>query len=163
VLPSLLRFATRLTRDPVAAEDLLQDALVVALRKLDQLQHDDAFRSWASRIVYRTYLNRRGARPDAWNVVWLAVDRDVREASLPGPEHATTTRRLGARLQRAISELPEHQREAVWLVDGLGFTFAETATVLDVPAGTIASRVCRARAALRSDLEDDARARGVIA
>lgn len=162
VLDDLMRFARRITRDPIVAEDLLHDALIVGLRKLSQLERDEAFRGWMNRIVYRTWLNRRRARSEAWNVVWLEVDRDVRTAAVPGPERATEQRRLGQRLSTAVQRLPDCQREAVWLVDGLGFGFGEVAEILGVPQGTIASRVCRARRALRGQLQSDAPSREVV-
>ena len=61
-----------------------------------------------------------------------------------------------------MDQLPPKQRQAVWLVDGQGFTFSETAEILGIRPGTIASRVARGRAALRQDLVDLARERGVI-
>ncbi|MCB9797956.1 MAG: hypothetical protein H6741_35195 [Alphaproteobacteria bacterium] len=71
-------------------------------------------------------------------------------------------RRLGDRLDRALAGLPPGQREAVWLVDGLGLKFSEAAEVLDLQPGTVASRVARGRAALRVELAELARERGVI-
>ena len=156
VLGSLYRFACRLTRDPVAAEDLLQQALLRGLGHLGQLEADGAFRVWQSRVLYTTFLNARDRREDM-RVGEEEIDGAAhRRAVIPfertGPEHELGRRELGERIGDALDRLPADQREAVWLVDGQGFKFAEAAGVLGVPPGTVASRVARARIALRMDL-----------
>ena len=161
LLGDLHRFACRLTGDAVRADDLLQQALLVAVRKLDQLEHDAAFRVWMSRIVYRTHLNQQDRKMDPIRHN-DGLDEGHHPGREPGPEQAAANRRLGLRLVDALDQLPHDQREAVWLVDGQGLTFAEAAEVLGVRAGTCASRVARGRAALRVDLRHDAKERGVI-
>lgn len=160
VLQHLYRFACRLTRDPVAAEDLLQQALLRGLGHLGQLEDDGAFRVWQSRVLYTTFLNARDRREDM-RVGEEEVDRTVIPFERSGPEHELGRRRLGERIGDALERLPADQREAVWLVDGQGFKFAEAASVLGVPPGTVASRVARARLALRNDLAAVAAEEGV--
>ncbi|MCB9762830.1 MAG: sigma-70 family RNA polymerase sigma factor [Alphaproteobacteria bacterium] len=158
-LDGLYRFACQLERDPVSAEDLLQQALVTALDRFDQLREDAAFRAWVSRIVYRSWQNRRSRRAE---VLVLPHELERRRALAIGPDAACADRRLGARISQALDLLPANQAEAVWLVDGMGLQFSEAAEVLGVRPGTVASRVARARAALRADLIDLAHERGVL-
>jgi RNA polymerase sigma-70 factor, ECF subfamily len=160
VLPDLYRFACRLTRDPVAAEDLLQQALMRGASHLSQLQDDRAFKVWQSRVLYTTFLNRRPRREPP---MWIEDDGDgtVVPFERPGPEQAAHRRELGSRIADALDKLPADQRDAVWLVDGQGFKFGEAAEVLGVPPGTVASRVARGRLALRVDLAAVAADEGV--
>lgn len=152
--PGLLRLARRCEPDPARAEDLLQQALLVAWRKRDQLRAPEAARAWLARILLTTWLDRRRTRE-----VPVARLPDV-EAG-PRPDEVVAARRLGDRLVDAMGALPEEQRLAVWLVDGEGFTFAEAAEALAAPPGTVASRVARGRAALRDALRDLAAERGI--
>ena len=149
--------ALRLTRDPVAAEDLLQEALLTGLRRIDQLREAGAFRLWMSRILVRTWQNRGARKIDT--VIEL---REVRVACEDSPARHLQRRQLAERMSQAFDALPEPQRVAVLLVDGQGFRFAEAADILDTRPGTVASRVARGRAALRDALGDVARAEGVI-
>lgn len=162
VLPDLYRFACRLTRDPVAAEDLLQQALMRGVDHLDQLQDDRAFKVWQSRVLYTTFLNQR-SRGES-----MAEDGNDRggtvipfEPASASPDRDVHRRQLGGRIADAFDRLPAEQREAVWLVDGQGFKFGEAADVLGVPPGTVASRVARGRLALRIDLAAVAADEGV--
>lgn len=160
VLGNLYRFACRLTRDRVAAEDLLQQALLRGLDRLAQLEDDRAFGVWQSRVLYTTFLNVRDRRADM-RVGQEELDRTVVPFERSGPEHDAMRHELGARIGDALDRLPADQREAVWLVDGQGFKFAEAADVLGVPPGTVASRVARARLALRAELAAVAAEQGV--
>ena len=77
------------------------------------------------------------------------------------PDRQAERRQLGQRLSDAMDGLPADQREAVWLIDGQGLSFAEAAGVLGVPPGTVASRVARGRLALRGTLAAVAADEGV--
>jgi RNA polymerase sigma-70 factor (ECF subfamily) len=158
---ALYGFAFRLERDPVRAEDLVQETLVTALEKLGQLRDEAAASVWLARILYRRFLDRAARRrEDATdpallsNIVQLPLERQ--------PDAETVARELGRALTRALARLPEAQRSAIWLVDGQGFRYGEAAEVLGVPPGTVASRVARARLALRVDLRAVAVDQGVI-
>lgn len=158
ILNDLYRFARRLERDAVQADDLLQQGLLVGLKNVDQLADEGAFRVWISRILYRSFLNNRKKRvhePMDDNVVQLAP----RAAD---PDRSLARRQLGHDLADALDKLPDDQREAVWLVDGQGFKYAEAATILECAPGTVASRVARGRVQLRRDLQHVAREQGVI-
>ncbi|MFT5686760.1 MAG: RNA polymerase sigma-70 factor (ECF subfamily) [Myxococcota bacterium] len=160
-IEDLRRFAIKLERDKNNAEDLLQEALLLAMTRIDQLQHDGAARVWSSRILYRTFLNRcrrrKSDRSDPWNE---QAERTV--LPFPSPADRLADKQLGVRLEEALSRLPESQRQAIWLIDGQGFQFSEAAEILGVRPGTVASRVARGRASLRVDLCELARERGVI-
>lgn len=157
---SLYRYARTLEREPSRAEDLLQQALLVGLERLDQLRSDDAARVWLARIVYRTFVNLRAARTEE-TLDPAQLDNVV---SLPTrhPEAELANRQLGRALSEALDSLPDVQRDALWLVDGQGFTYAEAASILDLAPGTVASRVARGRLALRASLQTVARDEGVI-
>lgn len=150
-LTDLRRFALHLERDPVRGDDLLQHALERGLKRLHQLRDPGAFKGWMNRIVYTTWLDQRRKKSEA-PVEQEEIER--RRVTVYSPEHAVGDRRLGGRISAALDRLPPAQKEAVWLVDGLGFKFGEAAEVMGVPAGTVASRVARARSALREDLHE---------
>jgi RNA polymerase sigma-70 factor, ECF subfamily len=159
VLGNLHRFALRLTRDPVAAEDLLQQALLRGLGRLAQLHDDGAFLVWQSRVLYTTFLNARPRRSDVPDE--SGSGGAVIPFERPSPEQVVNAHQLGERIGDALDALPADQREAVWLVDGEGLKFAEAAEVLGVPPGTVASRVARGRIALRVSLAQVAADQGV--
>lgn len=152
VLDDLYRLACRLEQDPERARDLLQQALLVGLRKLHQLAAPGSFRAWAARIVRGVFLNsRRGAREQPLAESNLGGNTWPGEPPLD-PEERFLARRRAAALAAALDELPREQRVAILLVDVQGFTYAEAAAALEVPPGTVASRVVRGRHALRRRL-----------
>lgn len=163
VINDLYGFALRLTRDPVRAEDLLQQSLLVGLRRLDQLRDEGAFRVWQSRIVYRTFLNLGDRqRPTPFDPDDLERRAITPKGALRRPDDHVSAREVGAAVGNALDKLPMEQRDAVWLVDGQGYKYAEAAEILGVPAGTVASRAARGRRALRTRLADVAREHGVL-
>lgn len=158
---SLRRFAHKLEHHPDDAEDLLQETLLLGLTRLDQLRHDGAARVWISRVMYRCFLNRRRRHANTTVEPWSErAEHNV--LAFPRADQHLSDQQLGQRINRAIAALPSGQQEAIWLVDGQGFTFAEAADILAVRPGTVASRVARARAVLRQDLADMARERGLL-
>jgi RNA polymerase sigma-70 factor (ECF subfamily) len=162
VLTDLYAFARRLTGDPVAAEDLLQQALLRGFDHLPQLTDDGAFRVWQSRVIYTTFLNGRARRTDVPQEAATSGDDVIPlHGRADRPDRALEQRRVGDAVSDALAGLPKDQREAVWLVDGQGFAFGEAAGVLGVPPGTVASRVARGRLALRVALSTVAADEGV--
>jgi len=143
-IPRLRRFARALTRDPVAADDLVQDCLTRALGKLHLWEEGTDLRAWLFTILHNQHVNhiRRKVREGA------AVGLSEREPLL---SHAAQQgRRLELRdLERAIGKLPDAQRSVILLVGLEGMRYEEVALVLNVPVGTIRSRLSRAREALR--------------
>jgi RNA polymerase sigma-70 factor (ECF subfamily) len=161
-LDDLYRFACRLEGDRDRAEDLLQQALLTGFRKFSQLKDPGAFRVWMMRIVRHTFLNLRQARKPVVSLEDAGQSLDPSDAAGPDAEERLLARRLGRELQEAMDALPPERRLAVFLVDVQGLSYGEAASVLEVPPGTLASRVARARAELRRCLIHLARERGWI-
>ena len=134
----------RLTRDVTAADDLVQDCLTRALSKLHLWQEGTDLRAWLFTILHNQYVNqvRRAVREGA------AVGLSETEPLLTRAPHQG--KRLELRdLERAIAKLPEEQRSVILLVGLEGMRYEEVAEVLDVPVGTVRSRLSRGREALR--------------
>src|SRR5713101_5279765 len=143
-IPRLRRYARALTRDLVAADDLVQDCLTRALGKLHLWQEGTDLRAWLFTILHNQHVShiRRKVREGA------AVGLSERDPLLT--HAAQQGKRLELRdLERAIGKLPDTQRSVVLLVGLEGMRYEEVAAVLDVPVGTIRSRLARARATLR--------------
>jgi RNA polymerase sigma-70 factor, ECF subfamily len=143
-IPRLRRYARALTRDANTADDLVQDCLARALGKLHLWQEGTDLRAGLFTILHNQYVNRirRAVREGA------AVGLSESEPLLSrGPQQGS---RLEVRdLERAIAKLPEEQRAVILLVGLEGMRYEEVAVVLDVPVGTIRSRLSRGREALR--------------
>jgi RNA polymerase sigma-70 factor (ECF subfamily) len=143
-IPRLRRYARALTRDVVTADDLVQDCLTRALGKLHLWQDGTDLRAWLFTILHNQYVNhiRRSVREGA------AVGLNENEPLLSrAPQQG---KRLELRdLERAIAKLPEEQRIVILLVGLEGMRYEEVAAVLDVPVGTIRSRLSRGRENLR--------------
>jgi RNA polymerase sigma-70 factor (ECF subfamily) len=144
----LLAHAWRLLRDPEAARDAVQEGWVEIARGLSGLRDDRAFPVWAFRIV-----TRRCARSVAASVRGrsVAVALAGEEIETDAPEAA----RDHDRLRAAIRTLPEEQRAAVALYHFEELSVAEVAVALDVPAGTVKTRLMHARRKLRAALGGD--------
>jgi RNA polymerase sigma-70 factor (ECF subfamily) len=158
LLQPLYATALRLTRHRANAEDLVQDTMVKALRFRDRFEAGTNLKAWLYTILHNTWRNRR--RDAARSTV--DVDSEVVDeaASLPGgpaaletPERILLRETLDVDLQAALDELPDAFREAEWLRDVEEFTYAEIAAMLDVPIGTVMSRISRGRKALFERLQ----------
>lgn len=152
-LESLYRTARVLTGSDPAAEDLVQEAALRACRGWDGLRSIPAVKTWLLRILHRTFLNLR--RHDSRRP--LIVDMDIEELlSHPllsqGDFRESADGALGEDVAAALAALPAGFLEAVWLVDVEELKLAEAAEVLELPLGTVASRVHRARRLLRESL-----------
>jgi RNA polymerase sigma-70 factor (ECF subfamily) len=147
LLPRLRRFARNLTRNPHDADDVVQIAIERALTRLDQWHRDARLDSWLFRIVRNAWIDevRSRARRDALfapeeagdAIGVAAMDREVDRLSV----------------EAAMARLPEEQRSAVSLVLVEGLPYKEAALVLDVPIGTLTSRLARGREALQVMLQ----------
>ena len=149
-LPRLYRFARWLTRDASRADDLVQATLEKALSRWDGLRDDNALRAWLFTIAYRQFLDdRRRARRHA---AMLALVSGSVEAEQPSAEREV----IGQSVIEALQHLPDAQRHLLLWVSVEGLSYREIAELLDVPIGTVMSRLSRARAELRrlSDGED---------
>jgi RNA polymerase sigma-70 factor, ECF subfamily len=149
-IDSLYGTAMRLTRRPADAEDLVQDTYLKAFRSAAQFERGTNLKAWLFTILHNTFRNMRrhdGRSPidvDS-EVVEQAAGDPVRDFS---PEELLTRASLDADLQAALDSLPEAFRQAVWLRDVEELTYAEIAGILDVPIGTVMSRISRGRRSL---------------
>jgi RNA polymerase sigma-70 factor (ECF subfamily) len=152
-IPRLRRYARALTRDPSAADDLVQDCLARALAKAHLWQEGTDLRAWLFTILHNQYVNtvRRSVREGT------VVEVSDTEPSLVAP--AVQTKRLELRdLERALAKLPAEQRQVLLLVGMEGLRYEEVAEILGVPVGTVRSRLSRGRDALRAlmgDVDED--------
>ncbi len=138
---SLRRYALVLTRDTVAADDLVQETLVKAIAKADTFQPGTDLRPWLFRILHNTHisdLRRAKTRADA-------------AADLPEPiaRECQHTQLELKQVLGALDQLPEAQRGPIILIALREMSYAEAARSLDVPLGTFMSRLARGREALR--------------
>jgi RNA polymerase sigma-70 factor (ECF subfamily) len=139
----------RLTRNRADAEDLVQDTFVKAFRHSDQFARGTNLRAWLYTILHNTWRNRR--RDASRDTVEVDSEQVELAAASPAGEPVDTPERilmrstLDADLQAALDELPDAFRQAVWLRDVEEFTYAEIAEMLNVPIGTVMSRISRGR------------------
>jgi RNA polymerase sigma-70 factor (ECF subfamily) len=150
-LDGLYSFALALSRNPSMAEDLVQETYVRALSARHRAAPEENLRGWLFTILRNVWRNEvRRRRPEA-----LDDGRALAE-TLPaggdGPEESLERRETGGRLRQAIEGLPEPFREVVVLRFVQDFSYREVAEVLGCPAGTVMSRLARARALLRKEL-----------
>ena len=164
-LDSLYRTALRLTRVPMDAEDLVQETYLKAFRAADRFESGTNLRAWLFTILHNTARNR--ARDRARDTVAIdseTVDRAA-DAPPPGstsvgpenPEAQLLRQTLAPELQAAIDALPDAFRQAVWLRDVEEFSYAEIASMLSIPVGTVMSRISRGRRLLFHALENHGR------
>lgn len=167
--PSLYAVALRMTRRPADAEDLVQDALLKAMRARHQFQLGTNLRAWLLRILTNTFINKYKRR---------ALERSVMEAedldpvsegwmgtatlrALRNPEVQAMRPMLLEEIRSAIDELPEDFRVAVLLVDVQELSYKEAAEALGCPIGTVMSRLHRGRKLLKTRLANQAKAMGL--
>jgi RNA polymerase sigma-70 factor (ECF subfamily) len=173
VLPDLYGTALRLARNPADAEDLVAEAVAKAWAAVGTLTDRSSFRGWIFRILTNTFLSDRRAR--AARPVTEPLEEDGGEDfSLfdrlhqpfllwwGNPEQAFLDRLLREDLERAVSALPEAFRVVVVLVELQGFSYQEVADVLEIPVGTVRSRLARGRALLQKALWEHARDAGLV-
>jgi RNA polymerase sigma-70 factor, ECF subfamily len=155
-LAVLLRVARRLTNQASDAEDLVQDTLVRAYHALDRFDGRHP-RAWLLTILRNTWKNslrkRRPALLDDTDQAFTGTPANGPDGRGGAEEHVMLGTVDGAILS-ALRSLPEKKREVVVLVDVDGLSYQETADVLDIPIGTVMSRLHRARKQLRAELED---------
>ncbi|HEV2097362.1 MAG TPA: RNA polymerase sigma factor [Stellaceae bacterium] len=149
LLPRLRRFARGLTGSAVDADDLVQAASERALARRHQFQEGTRFDSWMFRIVQTIWIDQIRSREVR------KEQSDLGESRLGSDE---PVRRVEARLalsevRQAVDRLPPDQRTALMLVTVDGLSYKEAAEVVQVPVGTIMSRLARARIALQHELD----------
>lgn len=148
VRPKLFRTAFAWCRNRELAEDLAQETIAKALSKVGQLRTLDALEGWLFRIMANLWRDHvRRDRP-----MDVMDDEDIHNDETP--EELNDQRQTVARVRRALAGLPENYRIALTLVDIEGFSYSETAAIMDVPVGTIMSRLSRGRSQLAQLLRD---------
>jgi RNA polymerase sigma-70 factor (ECF subfamily) len=157
-LDAVYTAALRLAGNPDDAKDLLQDTILRAYRFFDQFAPDTNCRAWLLTILYnnfRNYLHRCSMHPMT-TLTDESAERTEAGFELDGkcynPEELVAQRWIGRHLEAAINLLPLEFREAMLLVDVQELTYPEVAKVLNIPLGTVKSRVSRARSLLRASL-----------
>ena len=171
-IDQLYAAAVRMTRNPADAEDLVQETFVRAYRGFGSFQDGTNLRAWLYRILTNTFINS-----------YRAAQRRPEQSELDDVEELYLYRRIGgleaaslgrsaedelmdlftdSQVQDAVDALPDQFRLAVLLADVDGFSYKEIAEILDVPIGTVMSRLHRGRKALQKSLHLFALERGVI-
>jgi RNA polymerase sigma-70 factor (ECF subfamily) len=171
-MPALYSAALRMTRSPADAEDLVQETYLRAYRGFGSFQEGTNLRAWLYRILTNAYINS-----------YRAKQRRPLESDLEEVEDLYLYRRLGAleqamagrsaeeelmawftddEVKQALESLPEQFRMAVYLADVEGFSYKEIADILDIPIGTVMSRLHRGRKSMQKQLYEYAAARGLV-
>ena len=156
LLPRLRRFARGLAGSREAADDVVQAACERALMRRDQFEPGSRLDSWMYRIVQNLWIDQ--LRKDRRGEIGIdAADL----AEFPGGDSAAEAegKLYLAEVRRAIARLPEDHREVLLLVSVEGVAYKQAAEILDLPIGTVMSRLSRARLALGHELEKDWRQR----
>ena len=148
-IDSLYGYALTLTRDATEAEDLVQETYVRAASAANRPDADSNLKGWLFVIMRNAWLNQLRHKNNGPRFVELDFGEPSIAEAQENP-HVVYLRKLEReQVQHAIESLPDAYREIVVLRDIEGFTYQEIATVLDCPAGTVMSRLGRARGKLR--------------
>ncbi|MBN2732301.1 MAG: sigma-70 family RNA polymerase sigma factor [Balneolaceae bacterium] len=165
-LDAMYNFALRLTSDPNDAEDLVQDTIVKAYRFFSSYEKGTNAKAWLFRILKNSYINnyrKKSKQPsqvdyDEVSSFYETIRADRTDTS--DLEDRMFRELIDDDISNALEELPEDFRTVVLLCDVEGFTYEEIANMLDVPIGTIRSRLHRGRNLLKAQLIDYAEERG---
>lgn len=171
-MPALYTAALRMTRNPADADDLVQETYLRAYRAYGTFQEGTNLRAWLYRILTNTFINsyrakkRRPEISDVEDIEDLYLYRRVGEFAAQGTGRSAEEELMDhfteGDIKDAIEELPEQFRMAVLLSDVEGFSYKEIAEILDVPIGTVMSRLHRGRRALQKALAEFGRERGLV-
>lgn len=166
--------ALRMTRNPQAAEDLVSEAYARAWKSLDQFQPGTNIRAWIYRIMTNAYINnfrKKHREPekvsfDAYDRIedFHLFNRIASEAGpgAPDPFDSVVGRLTNEKFEKALGGLPEEYRAAIILYDMQGLSYQEVADALNVPLGTVRSRLARGRKILQSALWKQAVEAGLV-
>lgn len=164
-LDTLYRVALRLTGNAADADDLVQETILKAYRAWEQYQQGTNAKAWLLTILRHAFINeyRRKARhPETTDIDAIEPFAVFSEIQDDDPQGAFFDRIVDDEVLRAIDELPEAFRETLVLSDVEGLSYQEIAGVLEVPVGTVKSRLFRARQLLQGKLYDYAVSQGYI-
>lgn len=170
-LDALYRTGLRMTRSEADAEDLVQETYIRAFRHRDQFTPGTNLKAWLFRILTNTFINsyrKRSSQPETTELDKVEETTLYRQmsrgpaSSSSQPEREVVDNMVDSEVKEALEELPEIFRSVV-LLDVEGFSYREIAEMLDIPIGTVMSRLHRARKSLQKRLYDLARDRGITA
>ena len=171
MLDNLYPAALRMTRNPADAEDLVQETMMRAYRAFGRFEAGTNLKAWLFRILTNAYINtyrkkqREPRKVSQDEVEEFDLYRELKHHDSDigrTPENVVLDQLVDSDILEAIDDLPEQFRLAVVLSDVEGFTYAEMAEIMDVPMGTVMSRLHRGRKALQKRLWDIARDRGIV-
>jgi RNA polymerase sigma-70 factor (ECF subfamily) len=169
LLPSLYSAALRLTRNPADAEDLVQEAFLRAYRGFSGFEEGTNLKAWMYRILTNTFINsyrKKQREPvtvhDDDIADWYLYDKLGVAGAEASAESEVLDKIPDEEVQRALEALPEGFRMAVLLADVEGFSYKEIAEILEIPIGTVMSRLHRGRKALQKALWQTVRERGLV-
>ncbi|WP_284736017.1 sigma-70 family RNA polymerase sigma factor [Dongia deserti] len=145
-IPRLRRYAMFLARDPEKADDLVQECLVRAIDNIDKFQPGTNIRSWLMTILHNIFVNETKKRRP------LLTQDGVIERSTP-IEGGQEARHQMRDVQRAFEALSWQHRQIIWFICVEQMDYNEVARQLEVPVGTVRSRLCRAREHLKQLIE----------
>lgn len=171
-MASLYSAALRMTRNPSDAEDLVQETYLKAYRAFGRFEEGTNLKAWLYRILTNTYINiyrAKKRRPDESNLdelenfyLYRRMSDADRATASRSAEDQVLDRFTETEVKEAIEALPEQFRIAVLLSDVEGFSYKEIAEILDVPMGTVMSRLHRGRRGLQKRLYEFGRQRGLV-
>jgi RNA polymerase sigma-70 factor, ECF subfamily len=168
-MSELYAAAVRMTRNPADAEDLLQETYLRAYRAFASFQEGTNLRAWLYRILTNAFINTYRKRQREPQTVsddeledWYLYDKLGMDAAEASAEATVLENLPDQDVQDALASLPEQFRLAVLLADVEGFSYKEIAQILDIPIGTVMSRLHRGRRALEKRLWGVMRERGVV-
>ncbi len=167
--PQLYSAALRMTRNSADAEDLVQETFLKAYRSFGSFQEGTNLRAWLFRILTNTFINTYRAKQRRPTETDLDDVEDLYMYKRIGALHATSRSAedqmfdlfTDDEVKQSLEELPESFRLPVLLADVEGFAYKEIAEMLDIPIGTVMSRLHRGRKAMQKRLFDYAQARGL--
>jgi RNA polymerase sigma-70 factor (ECF subfamily) len=151
IRPKLYRVAFSWGHNAALADDLVQEALVKALKNAGQLRDPKLFHGWVFSILANCWRDHFRQHRDMEDIDELEDHRCANRIT-PEDEHAQS--QIVSRVWDAVAKLPIGQRQVLTLVDLEEFPYAEVATILAIPIGTVMSRLCRARLALKTLLQE---------
>jgi RNA polymerase sigma-70 factor, ECF subfamily len=169
LLREIYAAALRLTRNPADAEDLVQEAYLRAYRGFGGFQEGTNLRAWLHRILTNTFINTYRKRQREPQTVseeevpdWYLYEKLAGGGAEASAETQVLESLPDEDVQEALASLPERFRLAVLLADVQGFSYKEIAEILEVPIGTVMSRLHRGRRALEKRLFDVMKERGLV-
>lgn len=144
----LYRVAYSWTHESSLASDLVQETLSRALQHKDKILDPPSLEIWLFKVMANYWRDMLRRRKDLIDI--HSIDLVERET----PESHTERSRLVAHVQQAIADLNQDQRQVITLVSIQGFSYEEVARILDIPVGTVMSRICRARQNIQKNLRE---------